>query len=839
MPPPKLGTAAGSGEPVLPTEERDAGGQPRTKVSTSPGFSDPSFPSFAGGTHRGRAALGGPTLLDQPAMPAGEVRSAPSTPDEGAGPAGGATPQDRRAASATLMSQSPLRGVFAEFGGMKSAPGRAAAGGSTMLDQPSAETARASRSGPEGRAPQPDAVHLGGPTLLDQPAIIVPAAPVAASVGTPPRELAPAAPAADAPPPLSSEARALLERFAGSGGMPRSAPGGEGQPVAPAAAAEQSNTLRGLSAPQQPAPASVAPAPGPTPSFPAATILGMPVPPGVRRDDEGDAGSGKDSSAKPAAPQTPRPLVPGGGTVLGIPVQPIVFAANVRIETAAPPVDPSSTPKTADRKEPYFFGDETPETAASRASSRSGPSEAPLKPPDSSGMTMFGLPSPARRASQGPELPAQSAPMARPEPGRPSVPGIGEDTGALVIQHKGRGWALVVVALIVVVGVVAVAVGVLLLSGNPYEITPEVTVGGDRVRVVLGITPAAKGARISFVGQVQPVEDGKATFDIRSQVLSVGTNKIPVEILDADGGHSTTSVTFDVSYKAEADMSGLAAVPSYYAVEFQVMKGATLEVASQPVTLDGEGRYVHKIPLSEAAAGAVDAGDSVSHRLPFAVQLPGKEPIREVIDTAIPRTGLRIQAPADQMVVERDTILCAGQTEPTAEVTINGAKVAVADGRFSQPVPLSKVGEHVIEVTAAAPGKASRTVRLTVRRAEDLAPLIQAFAATVDTSLTYERVSRDPEAVHGRPVRFHGRVVALEVAGGQTLMQVLVDEGCAQDGRCSIHVTYRGESDAQLYSRVTVFGTVSGQWQGQTQSGNRLVMPSIGARFVVTEHGSR
>jgi hypothetical protein len=419
------------------------------------------------------------------------------------------------------------------------------------------------------------------------------------------------------------------------------------------------------------------------------------------------------------------------------------------------------------------------------------------------------------------------------------VPGRGDDTASLQIAHKGRGWTFLIIALVVVVSAVIGAGAVLLLAGDAYDITPEVTVGGDRVRVILGVAPAAKGAKVRFVGQEQPIVDGKATFDIRSQVLSIGTNKIPVEIVDADGGRSTSSVTFDVSYRAEADMGGLSQTPPYYSVNFQVMKGAVLEVASQPVTLDAEGRYLHKIPLGEATAGAVDAGDTVSHRLPFSVQLPGKEPVREVIDTAIPRTSLRVQAPADGLVVERDSIVCAGTTEPAAEVTINGTKVAAADGRFSQTVPLPGVGEHAIEVTAAAPGKASRTVRVTVRRAENLTPLIQAFAATVDASLTYDRVARDTDALHGRPVQFHGRIVAMEAVGGQTLMQVLLDQGCAQEGRCSIHVTYRGQTDAQLYSRVTVYGTVSGRWQGQTQSGNQLVMPSIAARFIVPEPGTR
>lgn len=753
---PVIGAAEGPSQPAA----RDQGFLPRNKVSTSPGFSDPTMDAVRGldpgAALRGRAALGGPTLLDAPAGPPPEA--GPEAPAE-------AGPKGRAAATATLMSQSPLRGVFAEFGGTKAGPERSEVGAQTILDPPREPAPPA--ASPEPPVEAPARPPLGEPTVLDQPAIAPPPAP--------------APPASDALPPLSSEARALLERFAGSGGMPRAAPA-PAKPSAPASAPAASPT--------------------PLPSSAGATILGIPVPPGVKREDE---------PAGPAAPPSSRPVILAGGAVLGVPVQSVASAASVKVETAPPP----------------------------------GPGPGPAAgntPPDVSGMTMFGLPSPARRPLPEREPAAPAAPAApRPEPAAPraSVPGVGDDTASLQIARKGRGWALLIVALVVVVAAAIGASAVLLLSGGAYDITPEVTVGGDRVRVILGIAPAAKGAKVRFVGQEQPVVDGKATFDIRSQVLAVGTNKIPVEILDADGDRSTASVTFDVSYRAEADMSGLSQTPPYYSVSFHVMKGAVLEVASQPVQLDAEGRYLHKIPLDEATAGAVDAGDTVSHRLPFSVQLPGKAPVREVIDTAIPRTGLRVLAPADGLVVERDSIVCAGTTEPTAEVAINGAKVTATGGQFSHTVPLPGVGEHAVEVTATAPGKASRTVRLTVRREENLAPLIQAFAATVDASLTYEQVASDTDALRGRPVRFHGRVVAMETVGGQTLMQVLVDQGCAQEGRCSIHVTYRGQTDAQLYSRVTVYGTVSGRWQGQTQSGSQLVMPSIAARFIVPEPGTR
>ena len=56
----------------------------------------------------------------------------------------------------------------------------------------------------------------------------------------------------------------------------------------------------------------------------------------------------------------------------------------------------------------------------------------------------------------------------------------------------------------------------------------------------------------------------------------------------------------------------------------------------------------------------------------------------------------------------------------------------------------------------------------------------------------------------------------------------------AADGH-DVHVVYTGDTEIRLRSFATVYGTVRGQWRGQTQGGAPLTMPSVQARFVIPD----
>lgn len=630
-------------------------------------------------------------------------------------------------------------------------------------------------------------------------------------------------------PPLSPEAKALLERFAGSNGT-------LGKPVKQ----EKSQASGAPAAPSGPMQSTL-------PGLPAVSIGEPKVTEPAQKSVEPESEPEKaDTTAQPASFKQPKAADDSaiGKTMLGMPVPEDVRKSSSKPEPPRqqPPQQISSTspfaPPSAPSKPPA--GDEggmtmlgMPTPVSPKESSKSAESAKPSGMPasDEGGMTMLGLPSPAKQ--QPSVAPAPQAPSAEPSRGRAVAP---TDSLAPEPRKKSRaGLVVVVIILALLLGAAGAYAIVAFIGGEPYAIEPEVVVGGDLARITLTVEPALAGTKLRFAGQEQTLEDGRAAFELRAKQLSVGRNELPVEIVEPGGGTRSTKVIFDLSFRAVADLSGLKAQPPHYAVRFQVMEGTKLKVAGQSVELDQQGVYVHRVPLDEALAGAVDAGKSVVHRVPFTVQVKGDPPRSESVDTAIPRTPLRIQAPTKGAIVDVASIACVGQTDPAAEVLVNGEKVAQTKGRFTHEVPLPSVGEHQIEVIAEAPGKVRQVQRIKVRRTATLTPLIREFAATVDLSLTYPRVMKNLDELRGRPIRFHGQIVALEARPSETFMQLLVDEGCPADERCSIHVTYGGTTKVERFAKVTVYGNLSGRWEGKTRGGKALVMPSIQARFVVPD----
>ena len=678
-----------------------------------------------------------------------------------------ASPTSSSGPNPTLMSKTPLRNVSVPpEGGDRPAPSDEEVG-------------------------PPDA-----PTLLDGPAFSLEEMQRAAD------------------PPLSNEARALLDRFAGGGGQEGADRADETPAEAPARPVTSVGDQQQQTPPAEPREQqrrrdearAVAEAKAQVPDS-QQTMLGMPVPSGIKREPQKEEKKPSQPESKRPVPEEKKPSQPeskrqvpndGGATMLGIP-----------------------TPVTRPMKKPPG--------SARRAQTRG----------DEGGMTMLGLPSVARTKSE----PAKDAP---PEPAPPQdipaprgIDGFDDDDEDLEPSGGGRRWLVAVVLLGVLALGVAVVGAVTLLGGEPYEVATDVVVGGDRVRLTLAITPPPEGGQVRLAGREQPIEDGEATFDVEANALSVGTNELPLEVVDADGSVWSTRLIFDISYRAVADLGGLRSEPPSYAVRFQVMEGARLQVTGHPVELDAEGRYTKTVPLDEALAGAVDAGDAVVHHVPFTVEVPGMPPISERIDTAIPRTPLRVVAPAEDLVVEADSVICVGTTDPSAEVQVNGVEVELEEGRFTHQLELGSVGEHPVEVVAESPGKVPQKERRVVRRVRSLTPLIRDFSKQVDSGLDWQTLSRDPASLRDRRVRFRGEVVALERELGQTLMQLFVTEGCPEGRRCSLHVTYQGGAEVEPFSVVTVYGSVIGQWEGQTQSGAELRMPSIRARFVVVERRRR
>jgi hypothetical protein len=667
----------------------------------------------------------------------------------------------------------------------------------------------------------------GGPTLLDAPAFSPETLGAGPKLAAPPaREDGDDTQRNMSPPP--DEALALLERIGGRSwqGIKENMGMAAGPPAETPADARERPGRRSSRPPEV-----------------ASTLLGLPA---------ASLSPGTGASTPQPESTSPSPATEAGGevsdTLRGRPVPREIpaGAAPHGAASSSPPREmvrgrhmetlQGSAPPVAEPRPGVRSSSPPAEVPRRRSRHPAGPED------DDVGMTMLGMPAAEPRAEPIPPAShdvAVAYDMAAPvEAPRSSAP---DDSLDRIAAPRRWGVTIAVVALLIVgLAGAAVVAGYMLLGRERYEIGSEVVPGGDMVRVRLSVAPVPTKGRLRLAGQERDIVDGRAAFDLPWSALVLGENRLEAVVIDAEGASRPYEVNFIVAYRAIADLSGLKATPPSYTVRFQVARGTSLKVAGRDVAVDQSGTYSHQILLRDAVAGSVDAGDTVVHRIPFSVKV-GDGPVRnEIIDTSIPRTRLAVVTPLPGTIVDQTTIPCSGSTEPGAVVSVNGIPVPVVDGRFSSTVTLPGPGDHTVEVVSTAAGKAPRTVRLTVRRVQSMAPMIAEFTRGLDPSLDYRSLSAAPDARRGQAVRFRGRIINITPPSrGRMLMQLLVTEGCLGDTPCLLVVVFNGATTAALDSNVTIYGTVLGRWQGANERGDPLTAPSIQARFLVLDSPRR
>ena len=233
------------------------------------------------------------------------------------------------------------------------------------------------------------------------------------------------------------------------------------------------------------------------------------------------------------------------------------------------------------------------------------------------------------------------------------------------------------------------------------------------------------------------------------------------------------------------------------------------------------------VPIASLAPGADGV---VQHVVRWQIQPPGGAPEAGTLTTRVPLTTVQIDRPGDDVVTDRDRIEIAGAVAPGSTVTVDGASVAVTEGRFLHPYPLPAVGTFNPRIVARSPGRAPTTRTITVRRVEDLAR--EAASYQVDRTLTYARIAQSPAHFLGQRVAFEGRVYNVDVQGGRSVVQMLVRD-CPAAQRCPMWVTYPAATDVTVESWVRVLGTVAGEQQFRSESGQVRTVPRVDAAYVL------
>lgn len=340
------------------------------------------------------------------------------------------------------------------------------------------------------------------------------------------------------------------------------------------------------------------------------------------------------------------------------------------------------------------------------------------------------------------------------------------------------------------------------------------------------IPGAPAGSRVRFAGTEQSLDGARARFPLSRESLVVGDNALSIDVIAPSGAVETHRVTLTLELRVRANLETLAAPEPAITIVVEALPGSTAMIEGQPVTLDERGQGTRAFPLSEMAT----TPEGVQHVVRWIVQPPSGVAAEGTLTTRVPMTSLQIDRPGTELTTDRAEVEIAGAVVPNTIVTIDAQPVPVHEGRFLHRYSLPSLGDHTLRIVARAPDRAPITKTVTIHRVADMAR--EAANFTFDRALTYARVAQSPSHYQGQRVAFEGRVYNVDVQGGRSVLQMLVRD-CPTGQRCPLWVTYPAATDVSIESWVRVLGTIVGEQQFRSESGQIRTVPRVDATYVL------
>ncbi|MDD9938744.1 MAG: hypothetical protein OXT09_34350, partial [Myxococcales bacterium] len=341
------------------------------------------------------------------------------------------------------------------------------------------------------------------------------------------------------------------------------------------------------------------------------------------------------------------------------------------------------------------------------------------------------------------------------------------------------------------------------------------------------VTGAAPGAKLRFGGQEKVLEAGQTRFRLSADSLSVGKNAVLVEVVGPNGSVSSERITLELQHRVTLDTSPLRAGRTAVDVVVAAMPGSKVMLDGKPLDLDLQGRGMRTDPLDPSAA-AEDG--SLEHVVEYRVEPPTGEAQVGELRTRIPVASMQIDRPGQAVVTDEDSIEIAGAVGRDTQVSIDGHAVAVQGGRFLHRFKLGHEGVHQARVMATSDGRAPKLVSVRVERVANLARAAAGFAA--DASLTYAKISQNPEIYRGQKAAFDGRVYHVGVEKGRSVLQMLARD-CPDGLRCPLWVTYPAATEFTTNSWVRALGVLAGEQQFRAENDEIRTVPKLEATFLL------
>jgi hypothetical protein len=332
------------------------------------------------------------------------------------------------------------------------------------------------------------------------------------------------------------------------------------------------------------------------------------------------------------------------------------------------------------------------------------------------------------------------------------------------------------------------------------------------------------GTKARFVGVEQLLNAGRARFPLKADALTIGDNRLAIDLIKKDGSVDSSAVTLKVAYRVRLDSAKLAAPVPEVEVVVDAIPGSKVLLDGVALPLNEHGHALRAYPI------AAQSGGVFTFTAKYRVEPPSEPAEESKLELSLPLASMQIGRPGPDTITDQPAIEVAGAVEAGAQVDVAGHAVQVIDGRFYSRVPLPEPGVHVLKVVARAKGKAPRIAEIKVERVADLT--LAAASFTPDAALNYARIAQNPVMYRGQKVAFDGRVYNVEVDAGKSVLQMLVLD-CPGQSRCPLWVEYPQATEATLDSWVRVLGVVAGEQQFRSKQGAVQTVPSVHAQYVL------
>jgi hypothetical protein len=362
------------------------------------------------------------------------------------------------------------------------------------------------------------------------------------------------------------------------------------------------------------------------------------------------------------------------------------------------------------------------------------------------------------------------------------------------------------------------------LSAKSLDLRVRVVTDGGSELLEVEAPSAPSGAKLRFMGSEQPLRAGVARFPLEADALTLGENRLAIDLIQAGGKVQSGSVDLKVSYRVRLETGKLARANPELEVVVDAIPGSKVLLDNTTLALNQHGHGVR--PYSVAG----QTGRELVFSARYHIEPPGERAQDGKVELSLPVVNMQIDRPGPESITDQAELEVAGAVEPGAAVDVDGVAVEVNDGRFLHRLRLPEPSTRRLTVVARAKGKAPRVVDLSVQRVADLT--LAAASFTPDPSLSYARLAQKPVIYRGQKAAFDGRVYNVEVDAGKSVLQMLVLD-CPGKSRCPLWVEYPQATDVTIDSWVRVLGVIAGEQQFRSKQGQVQTVPSMHAHYVL------